>query len=811
MAITVSLSTSAFLTELMNLSRDIVWKNQGLANQYETTDSQIDEEIFLSAKRGVLTFDTIFQLDEYTLKKMGYDDDQISAALDDKYCVDAARRTEALNIFVSHLIEYNANTGHYVNYDEPNNYYRMINGLPDINDTDYIYQTKYSDISTTTPIHLLPLVDRYRMSTDGYLDELLTANPTKKYIKYLAERQIDPFNARIAERFAILWMNSSEYQNLYNDFREQYEKSRQTVLRVYYNTAYSKNNNSYESFMAMCCDFMTVQLMFYKYLSVDITRDFYDLDSIKYIYESYNVPFYSSIPLEYHKKIVKNINRLLGYKGSTRVFFDLFNIFNYGDMDVYEYYLLRTHKFDENGMPIFSYNEDGTPNQKAMYEIKFGKVRLYDDPPMELSDSANHIAYEDMISTDPYWVSDADALNHIYDEEFNYLETKYVGIQTVFDMYKILFESCYFFKMILDNKVALATSSLYYNNIGANVNLFDLTIYLCSLISRKYGYEGNIPTDIPSVARVLGYDFTVSLNTIKEYITSNPSMKDDKTLLNIFNTMNVNSISSVNTAYASIVAIKDHIVEVLSATHDRTVWFAYYKLYVSVMTSKVLQSTYTKQDGKQATSFNDMLSDLNTGLYIRAISDDLDVDSELKSVLELYNKSFTNLSYVEYADGVDISSMIEHLFKILDFFKSAKSELTGYNIVYTISQRGINFFKMIDEIQMVTSSDTESSRLDALLDLLWKMQTTDRTVSKIKYFVDEMEESGISASVVYDYLSPIEDGLYGSILESINLAETDSDRLLIYDFIRNNLVNEKINESKPFSDSLLVNYERTVE
>ena len=194
--------------------------------------------------------------------------------------------------------------------------------------------------------------------------------------------------------------------------------------------------------------------------------------------------------------------------------------------------------------------------------------------------------------------------------------------------------------------------------------------------------------------------------------------------------MNVNSISSVNTAYASIVAIKDHIVEVLSATHDRTVWFAYYKLYVSVMTSKVLQSTYTKHDGKQATSFNDMLSDLNTGLYIRAISDDLDVDSELKSVLELYNKSFTNLSYVEYADGVDISSMIEHLFKILDFFKSAKSELTGYNIVYTISQRGINFFKMIDEIQMVTSSDTESSRLDALLDLLWKMQTTDRTVSK---------------------------------------------------------------------------------
>src|SRR5699024_7967290 len=40
----------------------------------------------------------------------------------------------------------------------------------------------------------------------------------------------------------------------------------------------------------------------------------------------------------------------------------------------------------------------------------------------------------------------------------------------------------------------------------------------------------------------------------------------------------------------------------------------------------------------------------------------------------------------------------ESLFKILQFFKSAKVELIGYDITYKLTMRGANFFKMLDLI-----------------------------------------------------------------------------------------------------------------
>ena len=46
------------------------------------------------------------------------------------------------------------------------------------------------------------------------------------------------------------------------------------------------------------------------------------------------------------------MNMLLSYKGSTRVFYELFDLFGFGDTDIYEYYILKTHKFVD-GKPVF--------------------------------------------------------------------------------------------------------------------------------------------------------------------------------------------------------------------------------------------------------------------------------------------------------------------------------------------------------------------------------------------------------------------------------------------------------------------------
>jgi len=695
----------------MKISTGIIWKNQTEANANEDPQYAIEVEQFISAKKGILNFDLIQSFDYNVLISAGLTAEQAKLCVENKFLIPKNYRNICTSLQINHIIN---------NYVEHNNYYRMLNGLPDINDTDFLYNTKYPEISdSTTPIHLLPLNARYELEENGYIAELLAANPSKKYLKYIATKNIDPYTARTADRFAILWMNSSEYSNLVSDFVDVYDSCRYAINRIYYSEAFRKNNKYYDNFLAMCILFMTIQMMHYKFLDADITRDFYDLESIRYIYESYGVPFYSSIPLEYHKKIVKNINILLSYKGSTRVFFELFDLFNFGIMDVYEYYIIKSHRF-EDGKPVFIKKGDGSYDLRAMYDIKFGKVRLYDDPPMELSDPSNQIDYETMVAPDVFWVSDEDLLNKLYSEEYNYMETKYVGIQTVFNMMKIMYEATFYFKLLLDNREALEKSTVYYNATGTNINIFTMAIYASALICKKYNYAGNIATRLPEISRILGYNFKANITLLKEKASKDKYLKKDSLLLKLLTNMNVNSLASVNTAFSNITELREYLSEKISEASSRGEYFAYYQLYNTLMYSELVEDVFRKSDGTVAETFSDLLSDLEPTLYIRLTQEDLDISSEIGMVLNIMKKSCSALQYIEMIDNININigSVIEYLFKILDFFKSSKSDLTGYNVVYTMSSRSENIFKLYSEIALVEDIHDTGDQINYLNDVL---------------------------------------------------------------------------------------------
>jgi len=543
-----NISSELFMTELLNISTGIVWKNQSVAYSLENSLNSVDVEQYIAALKGMLSFDTVFQFAYSVLIGVGLTAEQAEVGMEDKRTIPENLRQSCTTAQIKYIKE---------NYEEQNDYYRMLYGLPSLEDTTFLYNTKYPEISdNTTPIHLLPIAKRFSLENLGYFDELLELHPDKKYLKYLALKNIIPYTARIADRFAILWMASSDYANLGTAFVNVYNASRNTINRVYYTDAFRKDNSMYDGFLGMSILFMTIQLMHYKYLDADITRDFYDIDSIRYIYESYGVPFYPSIPLEYHTKIVKNINRLLSYKGSTRVFYELFDLFDYGSMNIYEYYILKTHKFVD-GKPIFIKKPDGSYDNQAMFDIRFGKVRLYDNPPMELSSSLNHIDYNTMVANDPFWVSDAALLDKLYSAEFNYRETKYMGIQTVYDMMKVMYESSFYFKMIFDNKTALSKSTIYYSNTGTSVNIFDMAVYVSALVCRKYGYAGNIASELPSIAKILGFNFKEDLTVLKANLTNNKYLGDDVKLLALIKSMDINSLTSVATVYNNILELRE--------------------------------------------------------------------------------------------------------------------------------------------------------------------------------------------------------------------------------------------------------------
>lgn len=94
-------------------------------------------------------------------------------------------------------------------YEEQNDYYRMLSGLPPLSTSpeDYIYLSepvRNQLHATNDPVHKLStLIQNNYMSTDEY-KEVVKNNPDKKYLKYLGLYKIDSYTARKAKDFDII-------------------------------------------------------------------------------------------------------------------------------------------------------------------------------------------------------------------------------------------------------------------------------------------------------------------------------------------------------------------------------------------------------------------------------------------------------------------------------------------------------------------------------------------------------------------------------------------------------------------------------
>lgn len=713
---TVNYTNESFKTYLMKLSNDIVWKNSSLAKKYETNTDPYLSELFVTANRGLLSFDIIKAFPRVILRSIGLPETQINECASDKNKIPTNLRSFAVSEYQSALTSINPDTGRlgyetadgWVSlYEEQNDYYRMLNGLPSISATKYIYNTNQK-YPTDIPVHELSLVERLEMEEDGTLAKLIEANPSAEYLKYCGSKMISIYKARVANRFEILHRNNIDSSTLENDFDSVYESCANLVNSVYYSEAFKKTNVLYENFLAMSILFMTIQTMQYHYLSVDVIRDFYDTDSLKYVYDSYSVPFYNEIPLEYHRKIVKNINQLIGYKGSSQVFFDLFDIFN-TDMNIYTYYLTKVHRFNDDGTPEFTietdeddnelYDKNGNPVLAASnYNIAFSKGEIYADPALSVADSANKSEYEDIISQDSYWVEDANVKQILDDTSFNFNETKYVGVQTVFDLLKITYENAYVFKMIMDNKTITDRLILQWPDLEIEASFYEVFIYLAAIVCAYHGYEGNISDSLPYTAAVLGYDFQNSTSILKNYVETNSYLKRNTDLREKIRSMVITNVNSVSSTFSNLQEIESMLIDGYINATSKEEFEAYRDLYNSLMTSKIIDEVYTLKDGTLAENFSELLRSQSPDLYTRYLGVvSGDIESELTVIIDKLEDNLISLKYAPHSLGIESSSLIENLFRILKFFKSAKAEIVGYNVIYKISGRGINFFKIMDE------------------------------------------------------------------------------------------------------------------
>lgn len=825
----VTYSNEVFKQYVLKLSTNLVWKNQALANASESSDvyDRYRSEIFLLANQGRLVFSVVRSFPRVVLQNVfGASEDLIERYASDKNMIPVNERDLVVTEYQNALRSKNTDTGNYAYWDtttskwveiyhEPNNYYRMLMGLPDTDDFESVtlnddvlvkYIVGYDElpeqekqIYRDTPIQDFSTSMKYALESDGIVATLLEENPTKKYLEYIGVKKIDIYASRSAEKFALLWRDNCDSDTLNDAWDQYYEASRRLMVSVYYSNAFRRDNALYDNFLAMAILFVTIHQMQTVYLKADFTRDFYDLESLKIVYDSYGVPFYSEMPIKYHRRVVKNINRLISNKGSDTVFFDLFDIFDMGTMELYNYFFVKKQIVDENENPIFKvryepgyegcfiiddesnvpiglsdtdevkiypWYETGVPmfdsNGRVLmdtdaFEWFFSKVPIGADPSMAVTDSSTYVSYESITGPDPYWVEDEYLEEAKSKTNVNFIESKYLSINTVIDMMKIVYESSYLFRMILDNYKD--TSSIYTNwtDTGLTISLFDLIIYTCLLISRISGYEETIDSRIPAVAESLGFDYEhltsiISSAGSNQYTGRNNPSNDaiyailDSLTSGQFNGGRLQNTDSVETDYNNIMKLRDMIAEKLTTATSIQEFEAFRQLYYSLMYSYDVTETYVDPEDVSAVLVDtasllpfESGEDSNpSGIGMR-IEDD--VFSDFSSLLEYYNPQLLQrflllddesdnlereleLVNNELQDMLDMmqytpialstksedSSTMTNLVKILQFFKSAKAELFDFSITFVIRDRLNNLFRQMDRVMKSELSERSIGR-----------------------------------------------------------------------------------------------------
>lgn len=474
------------------------------ADKYETMTTRAEADKYLDALAGK---DDFYTYDDYTLEDYALagitDEEEATRYIEDWTYVPDIIQGKVLDVRRARMIR---------DYVEGNNYYRMLNGLPDIEDEDPIYVSEeycnLCGIPRDMPIHeISDKMGKYYINVlegYGYLDQLMEEYPDKKYIEYLATKRISLSISRNAKNFSILYISGENImESTYREFVNMYERSRLYYVNTCYVTQLRDVVENYDNFIALCIFIMTIQQVSMRSIKNAVDREFYDEYMVQLLYETYGLTYYSRIDQETQKAIVQNLNILVQNKATDKVLLDIATILGFNDITIYQYYLMKEHRKDASGRPIFKKKKQVSPitgeveevyDTDAMYSVYFQKVPLMTENVQEaLSNPLNKVEYNEVTYYDPFWWEDDDLHHEIYDSQYNYFATKYISVTTPFKLTEMLFQSIILLRMIIEKSKEVGDVFVELPRVlEKTLSITDAVILFLALMAKKYGIKGNI-------------------------------------------------------------------------------------------------------------------------------------------------------------------------------------------------------------------------------------------------------------------------------------------------------------------------------
>lgn len=337
------------------LALNSVIKNEDEALRYETASTIKNSDLYILAIEGRLLFELIPSFPLEVLKKSTLNPGYFDQYMVDKNTIPDFKREELRELMKNHIIN---------NYEEENNYYRMITGKPNIGvtglkiDSEMIPENIRNSIDTKKFIHNMNNNELAILESLGLIKHLRLANPDHRYLDYI-NCNISIYNARSAVAFQLLYIPGIEYIELIDKFRRKYEQNRYFTLKTIYSEAYKFQSDYYDNFITILILIQTISDMVCEVQEHIVNKEVFDKRCVKYIFQSHGVPFYEDIPIKYQVMMMKNLNKFLKYKSTSKGMVDICSLFGFDNASVFKYYLLRDRKIDpETNDYIFNFKEN---------------------------------------------------------------------------------------------------------------------------------------------------------------------------------------------------------------------------------------------------------------------------------------------------------------------------------------------------------------------------------------------------------------------------------------------------------------------
>mgnify|MGYP000942618962 CR=1 FL=1 len=471
----------------------IVVKNDELANSYETEDSIKNGEAYITIKDNKMSLE-VFPFTINLLLAYGYNYQLTKSILIDTDNIPANDRNSLLKFACNYFLK---------NYEETNDYYRMLIGLPPYNSGDkyFIYinsndipsnYNKKDEIDFSIPLHEMDSSIIAILDFSGKLNEIIESHrgSNYSYLRFLGDKKINLYNARKAKKWDIIYIPNVE--SLVEDrFKELYNLNKEVYLTRTYQEAYAFNSTYYDQcmiFMVLCETFNNMIVDTPEWY---IRRDIFDIRSVEYFLESYGVPFFKEIPLKYQIRIVKNLNKLIKFKSSNKNNTDILEIFALDNVQIFKYYLYKKQKVDGFG----NYLSDSTDINN--YDLEFVQCLLGDTYDNYIKDQIYRTPYDDITYQDKYWDGEDEhsyIKNKHLKKDFTITPTKYMSIDYKVSMSDYLFQMQYFLGLILDSDIDTGDIKIGIPSIQSSVNfkLTDLFILLFLLTNGYYDCKSTV-------------------------------------------------------------------------------------------------------------------------------------------------------------------------------------------------------------------------------------------------------------------------------------------------------------------------------